>query len=72
MKKKFIHAGKVEIVLSILLISAAIILFRCCTSNKDIVYADTEDLKQTTEMIHYQQSQGRFAVEENGYVNIRK
>lgn len=71
MKKKLIHKNKAEILLAILLMASAIILFRCCTRNNDVVYATEEDMEQTVEMIHYQQTQGRFAVEENGYINIR-
>ncbi|GAB6121126.1 hypothetical protein [Dysgonomonas termitidis] len=71
MKKKFLHADKAEILLAVLLMAAVIILFRCCTRNEGVVYADSEDQEQTIEMIQFLQSEGRFAVEENGHINIR-
>lgn len=70
MKKKFLHADKAEIALSVLLIAVAIILLKCCSDEKGLEYADSEDQKQMIEMIYYHQSEGRFAVEENGYINI--
>jgi hypothetical protein len=66
MKKKFLHADKVEILLSVLLFLLALFVLRRC--GRDTAYA--ADKEQTIEMIHYQQSQGRFAVEEKGYINI--
>ena len=69
MKKKFLHADKIEIALLVLLMITAIIFLKCCSDERDTAYADKS---QTAEMIRYQQSEGRFAVEENGYINIRQ
>ncbi|MDR2003307.1 MAG: hypothetical protein LBQ74_09780 [Prevotella sp.] len=69
MKKKRIHSAKTEIILSLLLVLAAVLLLKCCSGEEDVTYADKS---QTVEIIKYQQSEGRFAVEENGYINIRR
>ncbi|MDR2004092.1 MAG: hypothetical protein LBQ74_13755 [Prevotella sp.] len=69
MKKKSLHTDKYEIILSLLLVLAAVLLLKCCSGEEDVTYADKA---QTVEMIRYQQEQDRFAVEENGYINIRQ
>lgn len=71
MKKKFLHADKAEIALLVLLMITAIILLKCCSEEREPLYGSA-DKAQTVKMIRYQQSEGRFAVEENGYINIRQ
>lgn len=69
MKKKSLHKDKIEIAITLILVMSAIFYLKCCRADNNKSVADDA---QTAEMIHYQQSQGRFAVEENGYINIRQ
>ncbi len=66
MKKRTLYGDCIDILLAVLLIITIILVMKYCSGRTD------KDKEQTSEMIHYQQSEGRFAVEENGRINIRE
>lgn len=71
MKKKYLHTSWLHIGLTFLLALTIGLVMKCCSEEREPLYGSA-DKAQTVEMIHYQQSEGRFAVEENGYINIRQ